>query len=197
MQPAVAPVDPDRIVLRQADAAGDLGNHAARELQRGGGIHVHLRLRMKVAGGHDADRIGKRPALRGACDEARKRDRIAADVQDPPAAERPVPQAAVGVEIVVETERRLHQADPAENPGFHELDRLGRLRMAAVHERLHEEHPLRAGRFHDPQRVGAIHGQRFLAEDVLPGLRRADRPGGVERVRRRNIDRLHVAIGEQ
>ena len=44
--------------------------------------------------------------------------------------------------------------------------------------------------------VGRGHRQRLLAQDVLPGAGRGDRPLGVEVVRERDVHGVHVRIGQ-
>ena len=54
----------------------------------------------------------------------------------------------------------------------------------------------RAGVDH-PLGLGGRQGQRLLAQDVLAGTRRGDRPLGVQVVRQRDVDDVHVRVGEE
>ena len=69
--------------------------------------------------------------------------------------------------------------------------------MVAIHERLHQpDAGVRAGLDH-PLRVGRGHGQRLLAQDVLAGPSRGERPLGMEVVRQRDVDDIDVGVGEE
>ena len=48
-----------------------------------------------------------------------------------------------------------------------------------------------------PFGVGGRQRQRLLAQDVLAGAGGGDRPLGVEVVRQRDVDGVHVRVGEQ
>ena len=70
-------------------------------------------------------------------------------------------------------------------------------RVLAVHERLHQQDArLPAGVDH-PLRLGRGHRERLLAQDVLAGPGRRDRPLGVEVVRQRDVDGVDVRVGQQ
>ena len=88
----------------------------------------------------------------------------------------------VGV-VEREAERGANEPELADRSLVDELAHAARLRVVPVHERLHEEPP-RARR---PRRtrldLGRAAIERLLAEHVLPGLERADRPLDVQRVR--------------
>ena len=49
----------------------------------------------------------------------------------------------------------------------------------------------------DLLRLVGVRGERLLAQHVLAGLERGDRPPAVEPVRQRVVDRVHVGIGEE
>ena len=71
-------------------------------------------------------------------------------------------------------------------------------RVVAVHERLHQQHARpRAQASTIALRLGRGQRQRLLAQDVLAGPRRGDRPFGVEVVRQRDVDGVDVRVGEQ
>src|SRR5581483_5113398 len=91
-------------------------------------------------------------------------------------------------------------ADEPHRPDRALVDQLAqapRLRRVAVHERFRDEQPGLLGRVEHGLRLLRVGGQRLLAEHVLAGLERPDRPLAVERVRQRDVDRLDVRILEQ
>ncbi len=53
------------------------------------------------------------------------------------------------------------------------------------------------GGLDDGHRFGVVQRERFLAEDVLAGFGGLDRPFRVHRMRRRDVDRLDLRVGEQ
>ena len=59
---------------------------------------------LEVARAGDTPRIGERPTVRRAGDEPRERHRIAADIEDAPAAESLVPEAGFRIEVPLKTE---------------------------------------------------------------------------------------------
>ena len=131
--------------------------------------------------------------LRGE-DQPRKRDRVAADVVDRPAADvRLVADVSrIGVEI---GEEHLHDAQRPHLPLAHQIAGALPLRVEAYHERFHDVHPVR-GR---PQPFGICGGQRdrLLAQHVLAGLGRFQGERDVQVVRERVVDGLDLRIGKQ
>ena len=83
--------------------------------------------------------IEKRPALRRTRDQPRDRHRVAAHVENAAAAQGVGEEPAFRVEIGLETERRLDDADLADRAVPDEFHQPRGLRMAAIHERLHQE----------------------------------------------------------
>ena len=77
-------------------------------------------------------------------------------VEDAAAAERVAPKAARGFVRRAEAEGGLDHADASDGAAAHELQQLGDLRVAAVHERLHERHARRARRGDHPLAVSLI-----------------------------------------
>ena len=193
---ALQAVDAGRVVLADTHAGGHLRDDAARELQHGRRPLVHVRLPDLAAALH-FDGVQEVLPGRGARDQARERDGIAAHVQNATAAERVVHQAALGVRAGLEAEGRLDGADAPDRPLAHQLRHPPRGRMAAVHERLHQEHVVLARRVHDGHRLGVVDGQRLLAQDVLAGLGRLDGPLGVHRVGGGDVDGLHLRVRQQ
>ena len=57
--------------------------------------------------------------------------------------------------------------------------------------------PVALGGVEGPLDVADVTAERLLAEDVLAGLERLDRPLAVHRVRQRDVDRLDLRVGEQ
>jgi hypothetical protein len=69
--------------------------------------------------------------------------------------------------------------------------------MVAVHERLHQQAPRLVGGVERTLDLVRAFVHRLLAEDVLAGLERADRPPDVQRVRQRVVDHLDLVVLEQ
>ena len=69
--------------------------------------------------------------------------------------------------------------------------------MVAVHERLHQEAVGRLGRVEGALDLLRVAVERLLAEHVLARLECPDRPLDVERVRQRDVDRIHARVREQ
>ncbi len=92
-------------------------------------------------------------------------------------------------------EEHLDGADVAELAGGHDLLRPHPLRVVTDHEGLGDHH---AGR-HTPQLLGfgGIEGDRLLAEHMLAGFQRLDRPGHMQVVGQRVVDRLDGGVGQQ
>ena len=67
----------------------------------------------------------------------------------------------------------------------------------APHERLGQDEPGPIGEVERFVDLGRMAGVRLLAQDMLAGRQRAHRPGVVERVWQRDVDRLDVGILEQ
>ena len=69
--------------------------------------------------------------------------------------------------------------------------------MMAVHERLHQQPLVTVGDVEDGGHLVHPAAQRLLAENVLAGLERAQRPGDVLVVGQRDVDRLDIGVGEK
>ena len=67
----------------------------------------------------------------------------------------------------------------------------------AVHERLAQQSAAPLGGVECRDHLLGVARERLLAEHVLAGLERFDRPLGVQRVRQRDVDRLDLGVGEQ
>ena len=70
-------------------------------------------------------------------------------------------------------------------------------RVVAPVERFHHDEAAPACRVRDRLGLALVRRERLLAEDVLLRGDRAERPLGVEGVRKRVVDRVDVRIGEQ
>ncbi len=116
LQPALAAVDPQEVIGLQADAGRDLGNDAVRELEDGRGPLVDAGP-AEMAGAADAVRLEERFAPGRACDQPCNRGRVAADIEDGPAAEVVGEKPVRGVRIShLEADGRPDHADFAEEP---------------------------------------------------------------------------------
>ena len=69
--------------------------------------------------------------------------------------------------------------------------------MVAPHERLGQDEALALGDVEGALDLLGAARQRLLAEHVLAGLERADRPLDVQRVGQRDVDRVDLGVGEQ
>ena len=196
LQPAGGPEDAQAVVLRQRHAARHLGEDVAGKLQQRRRPFVDAGpAEMRRA--EDLFRIDEGLAHRRAGDEPRHRHRVAADVEDAAAGGVVGEQAMLRIGIGhAESEARLDQPDLADGTRSDQLDDAGGQRVEAVHESFAEEGAgLPRGVDHGVGFVGR-NGERLLAEHVLAGFRRTDRPFGMCRVRRRDIDRLDLGVVE-
>jgi len=156
--------------LRGLEAGKQMGAGAAGEAERHRDGHVHL-----------GDPAGRLHPVRLAIDPASEADRVGADVEKRPSAE-------VGVEPdVARFSKREAEAGPdllrrllAERP-----DDILDARVEAVHHGLHQEPTARMRRRRHLDRLGCADGEGLLAEDVLAGRQRPDRPLPVECVGKR------------
>jgi hypothetical protein len=96
-----------------------------------------------------------------------------------------------------EAERRAHEPKRPDRASLDELAELRRLGVVAVHEGLHQDPPGPVGGFEGALDLLRAAVERLLAEDVLAGLERPDRPLDVQRVRQRDVDGLDVVVGEE
>ena len=69
--------------------------------------------------------------------------------------------------------------------------------VVAVVERLHHHEPGAVGDRSHPFGFGGVAREGLLAQHVLPGLERGDRPLGVQPVGERVVDGVDVGIGEE
>jgi hypothetical protein len=121
---------------------------------------------------------------------------VAADVHDRAAVERRIePDVAAGHER--EAEDGAHRLQAADRAVPDERAQPVRLRVVAVHERLRQHAPCPLRRVEGALGVRRPRRERLLAEHVLPRLERPHRPLDVERVRERDVDRVHLVVGQE
>jgi len=120
----------------------------------------------------------------------------AADVEEGSAPVlRDVPDV-VGVVVEVR-EPALHRAELADPTGADELAYSLPRGVEAVHESLHQPDASSGAGVDHLLRLSCVQRQRLLAQDVLAGPGRRDRPLGVEVVRQRDVDRVDLVVGQQ
>ena len=175
------------VALRERGGAIEGGEHVAGKPQRA--VEDPVRSRRPVP------RLAPDP-LRLAPEEPRARDVVTADVHQGAALDV---GAEADVLLVVEAVRegRPDQPDLADRAVTDELHELGGLRVVAVHERLAQQSAAPLGGVECRIHLLRVAREWLLAEHVLAGLERLDRPLGVQRVRQRDVDRLDLGIGEQ
>ena len=134
----------------------------------------------------------------GPGDQPRHRNRIAANIQDPAAGH------IVCIKPMLRHESRHGEAEAradkphlADDAGFYQLHQFQRLRMQAIHEGFAEEGASLARSV--DHRVGLEGGEahRLFAKNVLAGFRCLDRPFGMARMRRGDVDRIDLRISNQ
>ena len=95
-------------------------------------------------------------------------------------------------------ENQLSTATSAPDPArADELPHRDPGRVEAVHERLHQVDAGGLAGGDHPLGVGRGHRQRLLAQDVLAGTGRGDRPLGVEVVGQRDVDGVDLGVGQE
>src|SRR4051812_47924857 len=177
----------DRVPAVDVHAAVERRQHVAGEAQHGGQPAVH------AAALHE---LGAHALGLGAAHQAQRAHAVAADVHQRSALElgQPADVPRVGQ---VEAERRADVAQPARHAVAHEpLERL-RLRVEAPHERLHQHAAGALGRVERRLDLRRAARQRLLAQHVLAGLERPDRPRHVQRVGQRVVDGIDLRVGQQ
>src|SRR5437588_1335765 len=143
-----------------------------------------------------AERLLAVHALGLARQQTRAADAVAPDVHERAALE--VGQQADILRVVEEeAEGGPDEPQPADRALGDELGQPLRLRRVTPHERLHQQPACVLGGVEGVLGIGGGSRERLLAQHVLAGLERADRPRHVERVRQRDVDRLDVLILEE
>ena len=133
----------------------------------------------------------------GVENKPRQRNRVAADIHQRAAAHVGLIADVVRVVVVV-GKVRVDRAELADAAVAHQLPGRLPLRMKAVHERFHHLQ-LRVRRRNVGELLGLGHREpdRLLAQHVLAGLDRPQRPRHVQVIGQRNVNRIDVAVGEQ
>ena len=123
-------------------------------------------------------------------------DAVAPDIEQRPAAHAGVAPVVVLTHLH-ERKRRPHQTRLAQVPTAHQTRHFLLQRVVAVHERFRQYDPVVHRRFHHLLRLLRVESQRLLTQDMLAVVHRLDRPPEVQVVRQRQIDRVHLVVGDQ
>jgi hypothetical protein len=187
-QPAFGSHEMDPLVVLELGRAGE-GGVATAEVEHG------RRQRVGTEAWVTADRPGDGDGL-PVEHHPRHVDRIAADVHQGSAAELGH-VADVGRIQVAVREERLDGLELADRTVANELAHLDPQRVQPVHEGLHEEHACGLAAVDHLLGLGGRHRQRLLAQHVLAGRRRPQRPRRMEVVGQRDVHGLDVRIVEE
>ena len=122
-------------------------------------------------------------------DHPRRRDRVAADVVQAAAADAGDVADVLAGRALKYAERAGDDAQVADRAGLRELLRAQPLRVRARHERLADHDAGAVAHGEQLARLVGVEADRLLAQHVLAGLGRADRPRHVQVVRQRVVDR--------
>ena len=169
----------------ELQTAVELGDHVSRERHRPGEGDVDPGLSRRHA--EDALRLtGQEP---GAADA------VATNVHQS-AAVQIGREPDIGWIRQGEAEGGADGTELPDRPAGDELLEPRSLGVVPVHERLRQQEPGSVGRVEHLLDVVGLPAQRLLAEDVLPGLERLDRPLDVERVGQGDVDRVELGVRE-
>lgn len=97
-----------------------------------------------------------------------------------------------GIVAGAEAEEGLDELHPADRPAPDDLHQCGRLRMAAVHE----QHAVGTGRLSVRHRLSVARGHWLFDQHMLTRLRRGDGVLGMQGVRRGDVNRIDVLVGQ-
>ena len=194
---ACAAIHSGDVVLIHLHTGRHLRDDATGEFQCSGGPLVGMLGGVQLAGAFDFDGFVNIFANSHTSDEARKRDGIAAHVQNATAAQLVVQHAAALFVIGVEAKRGLDQAHLTDCAAFDDVYHFGDLWMTAIHEGFHQEDFIDLGSFDDGHDLGGVHAHRLLTHNVLARLSGLNGPLGVPRVGRGDVNRLHIGVGQQ
>src|ERR1022692_684592 len=188
LDPAAGSEQLHALIGNQLGGAGE-DRLAGGEIEHGGSQAVRVHIGVAFQQGHHAARFL-------AEDEAGSVDGIAADIEQPSAAPRAhiTDVGAVAIEIAEEAHDGAQFADAA---AADQIAGAQPLRMRAHHESFAHLHAGAGLRFEQLAGFGGVESQRLLAEHVLSGLGRAHRPGHVQVIGQRVVDRLDFRIGQQ
>ena len=129
-------------------------------------------------------------------EHARGADAVAAHVHQPTPGRLGQQARVLGV-LEHETEGCAHHAQLADRAAGDELLESQRLRMVSPHERLRQHEACGVGGREGLLHVAGHARVRLLAEDVLAGGERPQRPLVVQLVGQRDVDGVDIAIGQQ
>ena len=189
--------------LQLQPAFGALKHHALVQLRLGGTGEVQVPVTGEV---HDrrAQDVGAEIRLfhdqarglgrLGVEHEAGGENRVAANVEDGPAAHIGLVAHVTGIDVV-EAELAVDRPYLANSAGLHQLSGLHPLRIEADHEGLGQDQ-VRA-QIHQRFEFRRAEGDRLLAQHVLARLQRPARPFDVQVVGQGDIDRIDVIAFEQ
>jgi len=171
----------------QHEPAVDLRDDVVGEAERAGERDVDAARAERLLAVH---------ALGLARQQARAADAVAADVHQRASVE--VGEQADVLRVVEEeAERGPDEPQPADRALGDELRQPPRLRREPPHECLHQQPARVLGGVEGVLGVDGGSRERLLAEHVLAGLERADRPLDVHRVREGDVQRLDLRVFEQ
>ena len=189
LDPAVRPDDVHALMRLDTRRTRELRLSAVGELEHRRREHIDAHLRIAMHEGFHRMRFLVE-------EEAGQVDAVAPDVHGGAAAVLHAVADVPGIGVVV-AEDALDQPEPSDGAAADEPHGLDPGRVVAVHEGLLEGDPgVRTRLDHVPGLLGG-HRQRLLAQDVLPRLGRVIRPLGVEIVRERDVDGIHIVRGEE
>jgi len=149
-----------------------------------------------LADGEDFVRLDN-DTLSGPGDEAGHGGAVPANVENASAAEQLVEKAAFEVEIGAETEPGGDGAHLADGACADQFEDAGDLRMAPVHVGFHEEDIVFPRSLQHLDGLVVMHAHRLFAEDMLLGLRGAEGPFPVVRMRRGDVDDIDIGVGQE
>ena len=132
----------------------------------------------------------------GAEDESRGVDEIAADVEERAAADLRLVADVVGIAIGV-AEGAEHRSNFADSSLSDQILDLQPLRVRADHEGFLDAHAGAIAHRQEVARLGSRQPDGLLAEDVLAVFGRLDRPGDVEVIGQRIVNRVDLRVGEE
>jgi hypothetical protein len=120
---------------------------------------------------------------------------------DPDIGQRPAPGLGPVADVVhVEQpvgKRRVHMHEPPDRTLLHQFARADPLGMVHDHVGLGHQQPRPVPRLDQPVELLGPHRHGLLAQDMLARLDGLQRPFDMEVVGQRDIDRLHLRVGQK
>ena len=151
-----------------------------------------------MADARDLVGIEERLAIDCAGDQARHRNRIAADVENAAAGHIIGKQPVFRIDLAhVEAEGGADDTQIADHAALDKLDQLRRLWVDAIHEGFAGKNARLPGFVIDGFCIEGGKRDRLFDEHMLAGTDGLDRPFGMAGVRRGDIDSVDVLVGEQ